>query len=257
MDSQDIEIPIEDGGRTSHLAVRVTRPAAAEADPLCVLYLHGFRSSQDGDKATFFRRHLVDRGLPVATFDFQGHGASGGELRSLTLSRNLSDLGRVHGLLRSEGYTRFLLFGSSMGAATALWYAALHPDDFVAAVHISPAVSMEESLLARVGRDGEAIWQRDGSLPFPHDKGPVVLDWGLIEDLRSFGSERLAKLYSTPTLIFQGRRDASVDWRTVLDLADRVGGGMIVHLMMDGDHRLVDRLDHLWATTEAYLEGVA
>jgi predicted alpha/beta-hydrolase family hydrolase len=74
--------------------------------------------------------------------------------------------------------------------------------------------------------------------------------------LQSFGVKRLADLYSTPTLIFQGKNDLSVDWRTVLELAAECPAECIdLHLMMDGDHRLLDRLDGLWQIAYAFLGG--
>lgn len=251
-----IELPIEDDGRRiSHLAVDLERPERAPRGGVCVLYLHGFASSQGGDKAMFFRRHFLPFGVAFCSFDFQGHGASGGDLLDLTLSRNLADVGRVHGYLRSEGFERFVLMGSSMGGGTALWYAALHPDDFVAAVHIAPAVEMEKGLLRRVGPDGEALWRREGRLSLAHARGKSPVGWQLIEDLRAFERDRLATLYRIPTLLFQGRHDDAVDWRAVVDFAAACRGEAVtVYLMMDGDHRLVDRLDTLWRTTAAYLE---
>lgn len=251
-----IELPIKEfGRRVSHLAVSLERPLQPRRGDVCVFYLHGFASSQGGDKATFFEHRFLDFGLAFCSFDFQGHGESGGELVDLTLSRNLEDIGRVHGHLRSEGFEHFVLMGSSMGGASGLWYAALHPDDFLAAIHIAPAVEMDRGLLHRVGPEGEAAWRRDGHLPLTHARGTSLVGWQLIEDLRSFDRERLAAIYRTPTLLFQGRHDDSVDWRAVVDFAAAcLGEQQTVHLMMDGDHRLVDRLEYLWRTSAAYLE---
>ena len=208
------QLPIEENGhRVSHLALSLDRPATTLDPTLAVLYMHGFGSRKSGDKATFFRRRFLQFGLAFCALDFQGHGDSGGNLADLTLSRNLADIGRAHGHLRSLGYSRLVFFGSSMGAAAALWYAALHPEDVAAAVHIAPALAMDESLLERVGPAAARRWQQEGTLYFPHEQAPTELHWELIEDLRRFDLERLKALYRSPTLIFQGQRDASVPWR--------------------------------------------
>ncbi len=257
MNTAAFQLPIDEPGRESHLAVRLSRPpAAAPKTSLVVLYLHGFGSQQQGTKAEFFRRRCLGSGVAFCSFDFQSHGESGGRFADLTLSRNLEDIGRVHGHLRAEGFERLVLFGSSMGGASAMWYAALHPRDIAAAIHIAPALELDKGLLERFTSSQRQRWQRDGVITFEHELVSCQLSWRLIEDLRSFGVQRLADLYSTPTLIFQGKNDLSVDWRTVLDLTSRCRAECIsLHLMGDGDHRLLDRLPLLWQISEAFLQS--
>ena len=114
-------------GETSHLAVRLTQPGGAGRSRFAFLYLHGFGSAQSGEKADYFRARAVAEGLPFCSFDFRGHGESGGTMRELTFSRNLEDLGVVHDFLAGQGLGAVVLIGSSMGGATALWHAARRP----------------------------------------------------------------------------------------------------------------------------------
>lgn len=250
-------LPVSDltGRIHSHLEVSLARPSGEQDPQLAVLYLHGLGSRKQGEKAEFFRRRFLQRGLAFCSFDFQGHGASGGDMLDLTLSRNLEDVGRVHGFLRSRGVERLILFGSSMGGGTALWYAGLHPDDVVAAVHIAPALEIERGLERRLGAVGMRRWQKTGTVDLEHSEGVATLGWTLVEDLRAFRKERLEAIYRTPTLLLQGRNDESVEWQSVVDFADQcVSEALEVHLMMDGDHRLTDRLDHLWRLAIDFLE---
>jgi len=252
---------IHPDGEASHLDVRIDLPLAGTsvAGDLVVLYLHGFGSSQEGDKACYFRRRMVAAGLCVASFDFEGHGGSGGSLFDLSLSRNLANIARVHQYLREQGCRRLVLFGSSMGAAAALWYAAEHGAGVVAAVMIAPALDMEAHLCARVGAAGLAQWQRQGRTTLLHqgpsgDPRPIEVGWGLMADLRRYRSARLATRYATPSLIFQGRNDATVSWRAVLDFLEACPFEAIeLHLIGDGDHRLLERKDHLWRMARSFL----
>ena len=172
----------------------------------------------------------------------------------LTLSRNLEDVGRVHGHLRVEGFRRLVLFGSSMGGGTALWYAAFHPNDIAATVLIAPAVDMEAELVGRLGPAATRRWERDGHYRFEHELGSHDVGWTLIEDLRTFQLHRLRQLYRTPTLVFQGKHDDSVSWRSVVDFVTSCAYEKIaLHLMADGDHRLLGRLDELWRMTADFL----
>jgi pimeloyl-ACP methyl ester carboxylesterase len=248
-------LPITVAGQpSSHLAVRLERPDEPQDTGLAILYMHGFASDQSGIKAEFFRRSAVELGIAFCSFDFQGHGQSGSSMFGLTLTRNIEDVGRVHGYLRAQGYERIILMGSSMGGGTGLWYAAFHPQDVVAALHIAPSVELHEGLLRWVGPKGAKRWQREGKILFQHDLNECELSWDLVEDLRSFRIERLKTLYRTPTLIFQGKKDDSVPWDKVLDFVVGCSGEEIeLHLMADCGHRMVDRTEHVWRLMHEFL----
>lgn len=251
-----IEIPAAGGRPPSHLACRLDLPAAGASTVL--LYCHGFASSQGGAKAEYFRERALAVGLAFASFDFQGHGASGGSMFDLTLDRNLEDLGRVHDALIDRGFARIVLFGSSMGAGTGLYFAARRPERIAAAVHVAPALEMDRGLLRLVGPAKALQWEKEGTILFEHELGAYDLSWGAIENLRSYHPRELASSYRTPTLLLQGQRDGSVDWRSVADfassLAEEPGApDLELHLFAGGDHRLLEQLPALWELAETFL----
>jgi pimeloyl-ACP methyl ester carboxylesterase len=243
------------GGEVSHLAVRRDEPETAPA-PLTLLYLHGFGSNQEGEKAEFFRRRALAAGLAFCSFDFQGHGRSGGSMLDLTLSRNLADLALVHRLLRERGHRRIALVGSSMGGGTALWYSALNPRDVAAGLHIAPALELERALLDWAGPERTRTWRETGSIHFRNDLVSCELGWGLIDDLKAHRVSELMECYRTPALLLQGKRDDSVPWRSVLEFTVHCAyNGIELHLFADGDHRLTDRLARLWELMLEFLRG--
>lgn len=248
----------EDGREVSHLAVRYDPPGetpGADAG-LCILYLHGFGSMQAGEKAEFFRRRAMENGFGFCSFDFQGHGQSGGSLRELTLTRNLEDIGRVHGFLRERGQERLCLMGSSMGGGAALWYSALHPESIAAGLHIAPALDLEQGLIAWAGPERCRLWEETGYIHFQNDLVSCELSWAMIEDLRAHSMEELMRQYRTPALLLQGKRDESVPWKAVTDFTTRCPYPVIdLHLFADGDHRLTDRKDRLWDLMMEFLRG--
>lgn len=248
-------IAIEEEGReVSHLAVRFDSPGGSP--PLCFLYLHGFGSVQTGEKAEFFRAAALAAGFAFCSFDFQGHGESGGGMEGLTLSRNLADLERVWRLVAGRGHKRVCLLGSSMGGGTGLWFSALHPERVVAGLHIAPALELERGLLAWAGPERARTWEESGVIHFQNEFVSAPLGWSLIEDLRAHPLEELLARYRTPTLLLQGKRDASVPWKGVVDFATRCPYEAIdLHLFADGDHRLTDRKERLWELMQEFLEG--
>ncbi len=242
----------------SHLAVQLDAPPRFR--DLCILYLHGFGSVQNGEKADFFRQRALESGFAFCSFDFQGHGQSGGTMQGLTLTRNLEDVARVHAYVRERGYDRICLLGSSMGGGTALWYSALysahHPDEIVAGLHIAPALQFEKGLTAWAGPERCRIWQETGTIHFESDLVSCELGWDLIEDLRRYAFEDLLQRYRTPALLLQGKLDTSVPWKDVADFATRCAyPGIELHFFADGDHRLTDRKDRLWQLMLEFLRG--
>ncbi|HXO21862.1 MAG TPA: alpha/beta fold hydrolase [Thermoanaerobaculia bacterium] len=247
---------IDEGRAASHLAVRFDRPRADVASHLSFLYLHGFGSDQSGEKAEFFRRRAVESGFGFCSFDFQGHGQSGGTMRDLTLSRNLDDVSRVRRFLAERGCERICLLGSSMGGGTGLWFAALHPGEVVAGLHIAPALHLDRALVAWAGPERARAWQETGAIHFENDLVSCKLGWGLIEDLRAHPAEDLRSRHRTPALLLQGKKDDSVPWQGVADFAAGCACEEIeLHLFADGDHRLTDRKERLWDLMTEFLRG--
>ncbi len=248
-----LPLPREDG-EASFLAVRLARPAGEARSRFAFLYLHGFGSTQSGEKADFFRTRALAEGIPFCSFDFQGHGESGGGLQELTFTRNLEDVACVHDHLCDLGLGAVVLIGSSMGAATALWHAARRPGQVLASLLIAPAVGMGRGLERWAGEAGLARWRREGTIRYSSPVVEADLGWGLISDLRRFDLEVLSAAYRTPTLILQGMLDDTVDYREVTRFVARSPGGLFrLRLFDDGDHRLNGRKEELWSEMRDFL----
>ena len=245
-------IPAGTAAAPESLACRLELPAGGAQRVL--LYCHGFASSQEGEKAEYFRERALAAGLAFASFDFRGHGRSGGRMFDLTLDRNLEDLGLVVDELRQRQLEEVILLGSSMGAGCGLFYAARHPEKVRAAVHIAPALELDRGLLRLVGPAKARRWEEEGVLLFEHELGAYDLPWSLIENLRAHSVAELSQHYRLPTLFLQGMLDTSVDWRSVADFTAAASQADIeLHLFRDGDHRLIRELPRMWQLLESWL----
>lgn len=102
----------------STLAVDVLRAEGRPCDALCV-YLHTFSGCRLEGR---FLVELLLPGVAVALFDALGCGNAQGEYVTLGL-REKDDLERVvQSLHRRLGFSRLMLYGRSMGAATVLHF---------------------------------------------------------------------------------------------------------------------------------------
>jgi alpha-beta hydrolase superfamily lysophospholipase len=227
---------------------------AADGAPLAFLYFHGFGSAQAGEKADWFRRRAAEAGLGFCSLDFRGHGESGGRLGALTFSRTLEDAEAALAWLRRRWDGPLVLFGSSMGAAVALWLAARHPGEAASVLAIAPALGMDGAFAERLGEEELGRWRETGVLPFHTELVECELGWDLMDDLARYPAVDLAGRLVTPVLAFQGMRDESVDWHLAVDLAAASGGAAVeVHLFADGDHRLLDLRPRMWEMALSFL----
>lgn len=249
-----LEIPDSD----ERLAVRFDEPTAAGPGRPAVLYFHGFGSSQDGDKAEFFRARALADGYAFCSLDFRGHGLSGGTLAQISLSRNLEDARLVHGFLADRGYLRPVVVGSSFGGLTGLWHAALHPQQVAAGLFVAPAVDLGERTRAWAGEEGLEEWRRIGHRRVVTPVVDCELGWGFVEAFDRHPTPELARSLSVPSLLLQGCLDDQVSWTRVTEFAAACSATRVeLHVFSDGDHRLVDRKPLLWRLMRAFLAPAA
>ena len=229
-------------------------PAASGRQPGAFLYLHGFGSSQRGEKAEFFRSRALECGFAFVSVDFQGHGESGGTMHDLTVSRCLRDGKRALDELleRGEGEPVFV-FGSSLGGLVGLRLASEHPEAIAGAVAIAPAFGMLEQISEHLDEIELAKWKRDGHRPFANELGTYDLGWGFVDDLRRHEDSAVAVGYRVPTLIFQGKLDDRVPWRAVERFAQATTEATRLVLLEEGDHRLLEYRQEIWRQAVAFL----
>jgi pimeloyl-ACP methyl ester carboxylesterase len=99
---------------------------------LAVVVAHGFTGSWRRPATRRVATRLAAH-AGVVSFDFRGHGGSGG--RSTVGDREVLDVAAAVGWARGLGYARIATLGFSMGASVAIRHAALHGGvDAVAAV---------------------------------------------------------------------------------------------------------------------------
>jgi pimeloyl-ACP methyl ester carboxylesterase len=92
-----------------------------------VLVMHGSNSIRDNYINMEVAKALVQHGYDVLTFDFRGHGESGGDLGSLG-PREARDVAGALAYLKTRGVTTVGSLAYSMGASAELLAAPDHPE---------------------------------------------------------------------------------------------------------------------------------
>ena len=207
-----------------------------------LMYLHGFASSARSTKAGWFGERLRPYGIELRCPDFNEP-----EFATMTFTRMITRLEQEI----ADADAPVSLIGSSLGGTRAILGAARFDDRIERLVLLAPAVMFAKPGHHLLPPDRIEEWARRGTLPFFHyqDSAERPLNYSFYEDsLRydAFGAE-----FTQPTLIFQGVRDTSVDYRTVEQLARRRPNATLS--LVDDDHQLIASLPAMWDAMRDFL----
>jgi pimeloyl-ACP methyl ester carboxylesterase len=205
-----------------------------------VIYLHGFASSAQSSKASYFKERLGRCGVRVDVPDFNEPA-----FETLTVTRMLAQVEKAIDRSREPA----ALIGSSLGAFVAVNAAARRPVDRL--VLLAPALDFATTRMHDLGPEGLARWRATGTLDVFHYgfNRLMPLRFGLYEDAARY--DAFALPLTMPILIFHGTRDTVVDPAVARRFA-RDRSNVRVSLL-DDDHQLLGSLDRIWEDTRAFL----
>ena len=211
-----------------------------------IFYLHGFVSSPKSTKVQYFRQMLGALGVDVRAPDFNEP-----EFRTMTMTRML---GRLEAELAKER-TPSVLIGSSLGGTLAILAAARLAAMVDRLILLAPAVRFGDPNHHVLPPGQIAQWKRQGEcefLHYGHGNGPTVrlpLSYAFYED--SLKYDAFGTLFTQPTLIFQGTRDALVNATDVQQFA--AARPNVTLTLLDDDHQLLASLPRIWSEVQPFL----
>lgn len=226
------------------------RTQAADPSRPGLLWLGGFMSDMSGTKAAHLHAAAEAAGLGYLRFDYTGHGVSERAFTEGCIGDWAAD---ARFILETQTEGPQILIGSSMGGWISLLLARALPERLAGLVLIAPAPDFtERRMWAEMTDEQKADLEREGMIRVPSDYDPAgyPLTKRLIEDGRRhllLGGEIP---FAGPVRILHGVKDADVDWRQTLELAEKLTSeDVTVTLIKDGDHRLSepDNLNRLQA----------
>jgi pimeloyl-ACP methyl ester carboxylesterase len=217
------------------------------------IYVHGFRSDCNGEKALAFARHAHARGWSWLRFDMRGHGLSDGELGEQNISKGLADLLAVFEYTQGRPV---LLMASSMGGWLSLLASLRDPARVRGMVLIAPAFNFVQERFATLPAHVLSAWRRDGSMSFPDDYGNELYSvaFSTLADAEQYDVLNRPVELGMPVHIVHGEKDAIVPLAIVNRFIDNVRANrLILDVVPGGDHRLTDHiplikrhLDRVW-----------
>ncbi len=219
------------------------------------LFLHGFRSHCDGEKAQALAAHARGRGYSWARFDLAAHGASSGTLEEQTVSGWLEDALSV---VERYAPRPLILVGSSLGAWLAVGLARSGRVPVAGLVLLAPAFNFLQRYYASLSEDLRRQWRADGYLALPDLYAPAGtvyrLGHRLIEDADLHDVLSSPVTLPCPLTMIHGEQDSVVPLavsKAFLGHAQAPAKRLVV--IPGGDHRLtaaipriLEEVDALW-----------
>ncbi len=206
------------------------------------IYLHGFGSSPEGQKAGFFRLKLRSWNTSLRVPDLNVPNFS-----ELTLT---SMIERAAEEIKACAPSPVFIIASSLGAAVALNVVSRLPASDAGRIRkmlfLAPSLDFVEGHRRKVGIKGLQRWKAAGHAPFRHhsDGRTVKVKYGLVEDLQKYDSYQ-AKI-NTPILIIHGYEDRAVPYEFSVRFA--ASAPNVILQLVNSNHRLLDQLDYIWSS---------
>jgi uncharacterized protein len=211
------------------------------------LYLHGFASSPQSNKARDFANRFAERGISLHVPDLNVP-----DFEHLTLTAMLAKVADELRVLPADDDV--YLMGSSMGGAVALHFTDRYRASEAARVQklflMAPAFDFAANRWRDLGANGIAQWRERGRYPFFNYAvgGEKQVHYGLFEDLQAYDSYVLH--LDLPIMIFHGEHDETVEVEQSQRFASTRPN--VDLRVVDSDHQLLDQTDTMWAAMIAF-----
>ena len=222
-----------------------------DGDPPCGIFVHGFRSHCDGEKAVSLARHAADRGRAWVRYNQRHCGQGNAAFASFTVGQSIDDLSTF---LDSLGHP-VILVGSSLGALISLEAARSRPGLVRGLILIAPAYRFVSRHFATLPGAAIKQWRERGVLYFPdlYEGGEFPLNYGFYRDALDYAQLGCWK-FDFPVAILHGEHDELLPPEDSLDLQKNISSPSVtLDIVPGGDHRLVGatplmcrKLDELW-----------
>lgn len=203
-----------------------------------VVFLGGFNSTRNGNKAIYLENWAKSKGRAFLRFDYSGHGDSLGAFEDGTIGTWARDAAAI-----IDGLTKGpqILIGSSMGGWIALLLAKRMPARVAGLVTIAAAPDFTEDKYASgLTEKQKQQLAAEGQIEIPsaYDDGPYIITQRLVDDGRAHLILRSPLVLPMPTRLLHGTDDDAVPQATAHRLFDHARGDDIqLRLVKGADHR--------------------
>lgn len=204
---------------------------ADDLDKPIIILCHGFNSSKESKSMLGLEKALNAKDVSTFRIDLYAHGESEGKFEDITISEAADDVLRAVNYLKSKGYGKVGLVGSSFGGLAAILAASKTHDLFVLALR-SPVSDYMGLLMKGWGESGLLKWKHEGVA----QKYNKDLKYSFVLDAEKNIGYNVASKIFVPTLIVHGDADERVPVEQSKKLAGLIPGSRL-EIIPGCDHR--------------------
>lgn len=232
----------------------VNNPSQGKNRPIIVL-AHGLRSSKESGTYTTLSEKLAEKNISSFRFDFYGHGESEGKFENVTFTEAIDDLEKAIEYLKTLGYTKIGVMGSSFGGLASLIVASKR-DDLILLALKSPVSNYSEKEEGTKEKEKLKKWKEKGYRYYEDENvGKVKLNYSFYKDAQKYNAYNVAPDIKAPTLIVHGDKDEVVPYEQSVKTCKLIPNCRLV-TVEDGDHRYSNPKDkeEMWHEMADFIE---
>ena len=240
--------------RTAEQRHLINRPQRTPLE-LCLLpgdeegpvgvFVHGFRSSMEGEKSIALVEMAAERGRSWLRFNMADHSHGGNDLGTFRTSRSLEELETVIEWLAPRPV---VLVGSSFGGWLSLLAAQYHPKRVAGLVLIAPAINFIQYYFGALPPPLIAQWQKERLHTFtdPNSGEGYTLHADILQDANRCTIDLDTLSLEAPLRVLHGELDEVVPVEISRRLEKRLpSADLKVEVIPGGDHRLNQHMDRI------------
>lgn len=197
-----------------------------------VILVHGHSSNKNTKNFSLLRELIESKGISTFRIDLSGHGESGGKFEEATVSLVSDDILCAINYLKSQGYKKIGLVGSSFGGIAST-IAASKSKDLSFLVLKSP-VSDYADLYRWRGLNIDE-WKKKGVRDYPTKTGMLKQSYVFYEDAIVNTGYKAASNIKIPTLIVHGDNDKEVPTYQRVELSKLIPNNKLI-IVKGADH---------------------
>lgn len=203
-----------------------------------IILVHGFSSNKNTSNFVKLKDILNQKDIATFRFDVFGHGESEGKFENITITEAVDDILQAIKFLKSKGYTKIGLLGSSFGGISSIMAASKTNDLFILALK-SPVSDYWEVEKGRYSEKDLEEWKGQGYRDYEDDGKVLKLGYTFIDDFKNNDAYKAAANINIPTLIVHGDTDETVPVSQSIKTSKIIPNCKLV-LIKGADHRYTE-----------------
>lgn len=209
---QSYSVEIE--GSVGKLATHIQLPEPTHKGKChVVIVCHGFTGNMDSPLLTDLANDLVESGIGVVRFDFNGHGKSQGKFEDMTVLNEIEDLKKIIDWTKNQKFTEDIsLAGHSQGGVVASMVAGElgYPTIKSLAIMSAAAVLRDDALRGNTQGSIYDPWNVPDLIPL--HGGALNMGRNYVLSAQTLPIYETAENYTGPVFILHGTHDTIVPY---------------------------------------------